>query len=249
MCRFISTVTLILLAAGWSGAVQAQSSLGITGMDLSFGHLLGNAGGARANARLDVALTAVHGVQLDLGLSDTGDRIMGSTVAHLYMTPRAGQKYGLFVALHDQDAASFTFASLGLMGRMALSDRVTIEGHGGIGYALGGELDAIFAGAAARWQATDGLALTVGLDLAEFDEATLSAIGYTARLNAEFHVSDRIELITGFETTGRTGRDARGGDPAVFLGMTMRFGGAADPLRRTFHSPDPLRPLWDLDLR
>ncbi len=249
MRRFISAAALFILAVGWPGVGQAQSSLGITGMDLSFGHISGQAGGARAQARLDVALTGAHALQLDLGLSDSGDRTMGSVAAHLYMTPRAGQKYGLFAALHDQDAASFTFATLGIEGRLALSDRIWIEGHGGIGYALGGELDVVFLGAAVRWQATERLALTAGLDLAEFDEATLSAIGYTARLNAEVRVAERIELIAGLEKTGRAGRDARGGDPALFLGMTVRFGGAADPLHRPFQTPDPLRPLWDLDLR
>lgn len=248
--KWCVTAPLLGAALGLAApAAEAQSSLGITGLELSFGHLSGDSGGTRVDARLDVALTDAHGLQLDLGLSDTGGRTMGMAAAHIYMTPRPGQKYGLFATLTDQDRASFTFATLGAEGRIALSDSLTVEGHGGLGYALGGDLDVIFMGAAARWQATDRIALRGSLDLIEYDEAALSALGYTATLAVEVRISDRIDLIAGLDATGRTGRDARDGDPAAFLGLTVRFGGAADPVRDMFRTPDPLRPLWDLALR
>jgi hypothetical protein len=249
MSRFGGAAALSCLLALASGAAEAQSSLGITGLELAFGHVSGDAASTRTDARLDVALTGAHGLQLDLSLSDTDGRSMGMAAAHLYMTPQPGQKYGLFASLTDQDGHDFTFAAIGAEGRLALSDRVTVEAHAGLGYALGGDLDAIFAGGAARWQATDRIALRAGLDLVEYDETSLSAMGYTAAFVAEVSVTDRVDLVAGVEATGRTGRDDLSADPAAFVGLTIRFGGAADPVRDVFRSPDPLRPLWDRPLR
>ncbi len=249
MFRFNGAAALSGLLAIAAAPVAAQSSLGITGLDLALGHRSGATAETRAEARLDVALTGVHGLQLDLRLSEAGNRTLGMAAAHLYMTPQSGQKYGLFATLTDQDGHDFTFATLGAEGRVALSDRVTVEAHAGLGYALGGDLDAIFAGVAARVQATDRIALRAGFDLAEYDEATLSALGYTASLTAEVRVTDRIDLVAGIEATGRTGRDDLSADPAAFVGVTIRFGGAADPVRDMFRAPDPLRPLWDRPLR
>jgi hypothetical protein len=249
MFRKWCATALVVSAVVASAPAQAQSGLGIIGMELSFGHVSGDASATRANTRIDVALTGAHGLQLDLSLSDTDGRTLGTAAAHLYMTPQPGQKYGLFATLTDQDGHDFTFAALGVEGRVALSDRLTVDGHAGLGYALGGDLDAIFAGAAARLQASDRIALRAALDIADYDEASLSAMGYTATLAAEVRLSRRIDLVAGIEATGRTGRDDLSADPAAFVGVTVRFGGATDPVRDMFRTPDPLRPLWDRPLR
>jgi len=251
MFRFTGVAALsgLLLLTAIVAPAQAQSSLGITGLELSFGHVSGDAAATRADIRLDVALTGAHGLQLDLALSEADGRTLGTAAAHLYMTPQPGQKYGLFATLTDQDGHDFTFAALGVEGRVALSPRVTLEGHAGLGYALGGDLDTIFAGAAARVQATDRIALRAGFDIAEYDEAALSAMGYTATLAAEVRLTNRIDLIAGIETTGRTGRDDLSANPAAFVGVTVRFGGATDPVRDMFRTPDPLRPLRERPLR
>jgi hypothetical protein len=93
------------------------------------------------------------------------------------------------------------------------------------------------------------LALRAGLDLLEYDEAKLSAPAHTAWVAAKYRVAHRIDLVAGVEATGRTGRDARDADPAAFVGLTVRFGGSADPLRDMFRTPDPLRALADRPLR
>ena len=94
---------LVAIFACFAVPVAAQSSLGISGAQVSLGVVEDESGHSRTEfgALVDVAITGVHGFQGDLRFDDTQAGGVGTLAAHLYMTPREGQKYGLFATLAD----------------------------------------------------------------------------------------------------------------------------------------------------
>lgn len=229
----------------------AQSSLGISGIELSLGAVEDEAGDFRGDARavVDVAVTGVHGFQGDLAYSDTATGGVGTVAAHLYMTPKPGQKYGLFAALSDVDGRSMIYGSLGAEGMLSLGARTSIEGRAGMGWADADGMDYIFAGAALAHQLTPAITLEGSLDAADFDEAAFSATAYDLGLKATYSpVGSPWGAYVSVTQSGLSGHDDA---TRVGLGLTITLGstGGTDPHTRPFRTPDPVaslvrRGLW-----
>lgn len=229
----------------------AQSSLGITGVELSLGAVEDEAGDLRGDARavVDVAITEVHGFQGDLSFSDTGTGGIGTVAAHLYMTPTAGQKYGLFAALSDVDGRSMIYGSLGAEGMLSLGAHTSIEGRAGMGWADADGLDYIFAGAALAHQLTPSVTLEGALDVADFDEAAFSATAYDLGLKATY--SPEGSPWGAYVSVTQSGLSGHDDATRIGLGLTITLGtaGGTDPHTRLFRTPDPVgslvrRGLW-----
>lgn len=229
----------------------AQSSLGISGIELSLGAVEDEAGDFRGDARavVDVAVTGVHGFQGDLAYSDTATGGVGTVAAHLYMTPKPGQKYGLFAALSDVDGRSMIYGSLGAEGMLSLGARTSIEGRAGMGWADADGMDYIFAGVALAHQLTPAITLEGSLDAADFDEAAFSATAYDLGLKATYSpVGSPWGAYVSVTQSGLSGHDDA---TRVGLGLTITLGstGGTDPHTRPFRTPDPVaslvrRGLW-----
>jgi hypothetical protein len=119
----------------FNGGADAQSSLGVQGFsgDLAYGITDEGRTTSRGLANLDVAITGVHGLQLDFGLLDTGTVTLGQIGTHIYMRPRQTQKYGLFATLSDVDEFSVQYINAGLEGRFGLSANTGAEFRVGLG--------------------------------------------------------------------------------------------------------------------
>ena len=163
---------LVTIFACFAMPALAQSSLGITGAELSFGAVQDESGATRMDGRavVDVAITDVHGFQGDLGFADTEAGGVGTVAAHLYMAPREGQKYGLFAQLSDVDGRSMTYGAIGAEGMLSITPETLVEGRAGIGAANDGGLDFMFASLGLAHSYSSALEISATLDLAEFDE-------------------------------------------------------------------------------
>lgn len=242
---------LFIVLTSFSFPAFAQSSLGITGVELSLGAVEDEAGDYRGDARavVDVAITQVHGFQGDLSYSDTGTGGIGTVAAHLYMTPTPGQKYGLFAALSDVDGRSMIYGSLGAEGMLSLGARTSIEGRAGMGWADADGLDYIFAGAALAHQLTPAITLEGSLDVADFDEAAFSATAYDLGLKATY--SPEGSPWGAYVSVTQSGLSGHDDATRIGLGLTITLGtaGGTDPHTRLFRTPDPVgslvrRGLW-----
>ena len=234
-----------LSASAQAGPADTARPLGVTGAEfgLGAGAIFPDEGAARfsAHASLDVAVTAHHGLQGDLSLEGLDGTQVGRIGAHLYMLPRAGQKYGLFATLADLDDREFTYATAGAEGIFDLGRGVGLEARGGLGIATGDSLDFVFAGALATWQAAPALRLDAGLDLAHFDEVGLSAMLTETRLGARIARpagGPALDLAVVHETLGD-----RRAETSLRTALTWRFGASGSVTQRHFRGQDPVAPL------
>lgn len=236
---------LFVLLTSFSFPAFAQSSLGISGVELSLGAVEDEAGDYRGEARtvVDVAITALHGFQGDLAFSDTGTGGIGTVATHLYMKPKPGQKYGLFAALSDVDGRSMIYGSLGAEGMVSLGERTSVEARAGMGWADADGLDYIFAGAALAHQLTSAVTLEGSFDVADFDEAALSATAYDLGLKATY--SPEGSPWGAYVSVTQSGLSGHDDVTRVGLGLTITLGtaGGTDPHTRLFRTPDPVSPL------
>ncbi len=236
----------VVLALFAGTAVNAQSSLGVTGATLTFGYEDGAGIGAFVSGNADVAITEFHGIQFDLALEDTSSGTLGTAGVHLYMTPDTGQKYGVFAHLGDMDGRSATYGIVGTEGLFALGNAAAVEVRAGAGVASHSSLDFLFVEADVYADLSPDLTAHAGVTLSEFDEIDLNATGYEGRVGLTYKPSgqawgvyaelaqDDLAGLAGSqaETTVRAG--------IVFeLGNTRRGG----PETRPFRRPDPIRPL------
>ncbi len=238
----------ILTSVSVSAAAQAQSSLGITGAAFSLGMVEDEGGDYRGDARavVDVAITDVHGFQGDLGFSDSQSGLVGTVATHLYMAPREGQKYGLFAALSDVDGRSMLYGSFGAEGMLAFGNNTVVEARAGLGWADTDGLDYIFGGFTVAQALSPAFEIEISLDIAEFDEPSLSAVSYDAGLRAQYSPEGSPwGAYASVTHSGLTGRDGSGGDTRIGLGLTLSLGtaGGVNPHTRPFRTPDPVAPL------
>ena len=236
---------LFVLLTSFSFPAFAQSSLGISGVELSLGAVEDEAGDYRGEARtvVDVAITALHGFQGDLAFSDTGTGGIGTVATHLYMKPKPGQKYGLFAALSDVDGRSMIYGSLGAEGMVSLGERTSVEARAGMGWADADGLDYIFAGAALAHQLTSAVTLEGSFDVADFDETALSATAYDLGLKATY--SPEGSPWGAYVSVTQSGLSGHDDVTRIGLGLTITLGtaGGTDPHTRLFRTPDPVSPL------
>ncbi len=236
---------LFVLVTSFSFPAFAQSSLGISGAELTFGMVEDESGDHRGQARaaVNVAITEHHGFQGDLAYSDTGTGGIGTVAAHLYMTPKAGQKYGLFAALSDVDGRSMIYGSLGAEGMFSLGERTVLEGRAGMGWADADGLDYIFAGSSIAHQLMPSIELELSLDIADFDEAGFRATAYDASL--ELTYSPEGSPWGAYVSLAQSGLSGHGDETRIGLGLNVTLGtaGGTDPHTRLFRTPDPVAPL------
>ena len=236
---------LLFVLTSFSFPAFAQNSLGISGAELSWGVVEDEAGDYRGDGRavVDVAVTEYHGFQGDLAFSDADGGWVGTVAAHAYMTPKPGQKYGLFAALSDVDGRAMLYGSLGAEAMLSLGSNTSVEGRAGMGWADTDGLDYIFGGVAMAHQFSPSVELELSLDVADFDEATFGATAYDIGLKATYspeglpwgaYASVTQSGLNGYEDTTRVG-----------LGLTLTLGtsGGTTPHTRPFRTPDPVAPL------
>lgn len=235
------------VAALAAAPALAQSSLGLTGVDLRLGLSDTSGSPAFAEASVDVAITGYHGLQSDFWVSDTASGTIAGVAGHLYMTPRPGQKYGLFAFVGDADGRSATYGGGGIEAMFDLGRSTTVEARAGLGLTHRTGFDFIFGSAALHHEITPDLTLTAGLALADFDEAAFSARTAEATFGVHWSPSNRPWGL--FAEIGRdafSGPSAVPGETTLRAGFTMKFGGGrgtGGAHDRPFSRPDPLRPL------
>lgn len=239
---------LFVLVTSFSFPAYAQSSLGITGATFSLGVAEDEGGDLRGDgsAVVDVAITDVHGFQGDLRFGDTTSGAIGTLSTHLYMTPKEGQKYGLFAALSDVDGRSMLYGSFGAEGMLSLGDNTVLEGRGGLGWADTDGLDYIFGGVSIAQSLSETFELELSLDFAEFDEAAFSATSYDAGLTARYSPEGLPwGAYASVTHSGLAGDSSASGETRLGLGLTLTLGtaGGTDPHTRPFRTADPLAPL------
>lgn len=249
MRNFIVSLCMAMAAA----PAVAQSSLGIQGLDLQFGIIEDEAGTAQTDlkSRLDVAITEVHGFQGDVAFANTQHGLIGQLAAHLYMTPRQGQKYGVFASLSDVDGRMMTWGSLGIEGMLALTDETTLEGRAGMGISDVDSLDYIFGDISVAHSPFDNLDVETAITLTEFDEAALRAISYDLSITARYSIDGAPwGAFVSVSQSGLSGRDGAPGETRFGFGVTMSFGqsGGVAPASRPYRSMDPVAPLVRRDL-
>ncbi len=236
------------LAICVSSSVSAQSSLGITGFEATAGGFSGNDGGTSfsANLTLDVAVTEYHGLQGDLACVDTPSGAVGRVAGHIYMTPRPGQKYGVFALVGDVNDRSLTYAAAGIEGMFEVSDRTAIGGYAGAGMGSVDGLDVIFGGFEASHVLSDSLRLDAGIQITEYDEIGLQAIGTETRLGLRYSPKGQpFSISAGVVNDMLTGPDGAPSETRAEVNLSWRFGtiNGTAPTSRPFTTPDPILPL------
>ena len=238
----------VLVSAILAGPVSAQSSLGIKGSELAFGFQQDEAGSAQTQSTfsVDVAVTDVHGLQGDIAFEDTEYGLIGSVGAHLYMTPREGQRYGLFAALSDVDGRSMTWASVGAEGMLSLSETTVVEGRLGMGVSDVDGLDYVFAGGSISREFSPSLEIEGTFDIAEFEEASFQAVSYDLGVQASYSPTGAPwGAYARLTQSGLHGSDGEPGELRIGIGVTINIGatGGVDPYSRPFRQADPVSPL------
>jgi hypothetical protein len=236
-----------LAALALAAPAAAQSSLGLAAGGLSFGAVAEDgATHGRVEGWLDLAITAAHGLQLDLAVEDRAEGTLATVGGHLYLAPGPGRKYGFFGSVADLDGEGFTLGTAGAEGLWALGERTALEARLGVGIAdraAGGRLDFVFAGASVMHELGD---VTLGLsaEIAEYDETGFRAIGSTVMLEADWRPrGSPITVSAGIGVSDLSGSDGRPAETVARLSVGLSFGAAADPARRPFRRSDPYGPL------
>ena len=246
---FFKTFRAVLAATLCIGGPAAADSLGFRFADVSVGGTASQDGAfAQARGSADFAITDAHGVQLDLAAVGYAGEYLGQIDGHLYMMPTARAKYGLFFSLADMDGREATIGSVGVEGMFALSDSTELHGRAGIGMALPGKMDFITLSLGASHALSDQVAVFGDLTVAEFDEASLRAVGMVARIGVSYQPAGRPwEVSASLVRDGLTGRDAAAFETRAELGVTLHLGAGGGAKRglsaRAFASPQAFDPL------
>ena len=246
----LATVALAAAALLFPGdALRAQSSfIGFDGAEISASALSGNGTSiARLDGNADFAITAHHGLQLDLGIIDYGETWFGSIGGHLYMQPVTRAKYGLFFGWADANDREAATVELGVEGLWSLGESLTLGARAGLGRADPSEVDYIFAGVTADHSLSDRLALSAGAHLLDADEAAASQTAVTLDLGLRYSFAEApVELHLGASHARISGSTTER-ETRLSLGLTAWFGkprSARRPVsQRTFA---PVRPLEGL---
>lgn len=239
---------MVVVVVGFSSTAFAQSSLGITGAEFTFGQMQDESGNAQGSvtANVNVAVTEFHGFQGGLSFADTEFGAVGTLETRLYMTPHSGQKYGLFATISDVDGRAFTWGSIGAEGQFLWADDSVFGVRAGLGAANTGGLDYIFGGISIARAISPELEIETSIDLAEFDEASFRAISYDAGIVMRYNFNrSPLGMYASLNRSGLTGRDGTGGETRIGLGISVSLGtaGGIDPHTRKFRQSDPVSSL------
>jgi hypothetical protein len=234
--------------------VPATGARADSGIGLAFGELsLGLDGAqhetsARALATGDFRISAWHGIQLDLGLSDRQGEAVGQIDAHLYMLPSEVTKYGFSLSVADVNDREATIGHVGIEGIFQLGENTFLTGQAALGYARPGSVDFI-AGTVGLMQAvSDETSLFATLDLVEIDEAAMRTTAHTGRIGITWEPEgSALRVMAAVAQDALSGGVGAADDTWLELGVTWRFGaegGARRPVaERAFRSWQPFDPL------
>lgn len=228
--------------------VCAQSSLGIFGATVELGSTEDETGTLQSlfSSSVDVRITEVHGLQGDLSFTDSATGTIGQLGGHLYMAPKPGQKYGLFVSLSDMDGRSMAWVSAGAEAMFAIGENTLIEGRLGLGASDRNSGDYIFGGISLAHAFTSEFEVELALDAADFDEAGFRATSIetsmTARYSPEGSPWGIYGSLTQSDLAGRNGAPAQ---TRIGAGVIFNFGasGGVSAHTRPFRRTDPVAPL------
>lgn len=247
MRRSVAAFALFFLAAQ---PALAQSSLGFRTGDVSIATIShsakdGSVSSEVVRVRGDFAITGYHGAQFDLDYANAGSASIGTLAAHLYMTPRKGQKYGLFASIGDYDSISSTVAQLGAEGMFAVGDAYLLETRAGIGVRDPKSMDYIFAGLGLSRPAGRAGRLTLAVDVADLEETGFATSIVDGRITYEHFLQGTPASLS--VTLGAVTLDGSGagrGGAYVGLGLRIRLGrGGTDPATRLFDRTAPITML------
>ncbi len=214
-------------------APASADSLGFRFADLSVAGVASDSdvlGQGRLSA--DFAITDVHGLQLDLGVTAYDGEFLGQIDGHLYMMPTEAAKYGLFFSVADVDGREATIAMVGVEGMFAVADRTEVHGRAGIGMALPGDRDFITLSVGASHAVSTTIAIFGDVMVTEVDEADLRAIGTSVRLGASYQPEGRPwDVTASLVHDGVTGRDAAAFETRAEIGFTWHFGASGGAKR------------------
>ncbi|MBI1418031.1 MAG: hypothetical protein GC146_12485 [Limimaricola sp.] len=243
----IRSSLVIALFAFAAAPALAQSSLGVAGADvgLSYGEASQSFTGS-----VDVALTAYHGLQLDVGYLWSANASRGTLAGHIYMTPQAGQKYGLFLSLTDLDGRADRYVLFGAEGLLDIGPRSVLGLAGGIGGSTFATYDTVYVTAELRHAFSDDTWLSSALTLAAWDEYHFHAT--TADLNIDLHhrLTGNVDVFAGLSVGGLMGPDAAPTQSDVHVGLRMVLGRTplTPAIPQMFGHADPYAQLIDRGL-
>ncbi len=227
----------------------AQSSLGFTQAEARIGAVsLDGETRATGTLAIDFAITAHHGLQFDLGLTDQETGLLGSIDGHLYMVPGPGRKYGLFGHVADLDGVDATIFALGAEAMVDLGANTRAEAKAGIGIRNPGSFDFIFAQGALEHALSDRVGIYVAGMVADYDESDFSATGYEGRIGARWYLASAPVVIdASVGRSGLWGDDSLKAETVARLSVSLTLGAdrsaRAPSERRLFRSVAPLAPL------
>lgn len=220
-----------------------DSGLGIIGGNLTLGfsdHILE---GGFTQGTVDVAITAYHGMQIDLQYEERSLGGIGRLGTFLYMTPRADHKYGISLMVADKNGAPATYGQVGAMGMFTLGTEVNLEARGAIGMSSSNKMDWITAGLGLHWQVTPSTNAYAQYDLTDFSELEFNALAHEVTFGLRTRINDSpAALFAEVSHDWLSGAQAAEGNTTLRAGVSV-FLGRTGNNQPTFRVSDPMRQI------
>lgn len=254
----VLTTLFTVLAATAANAAIAEAPLGITAAEFRLGAVQQDTGAAQASlgdikstdewhpslgfAAVNVAITQHHGFQGDALLEDGPDGAIGRVAGHLFMTPKTGQKYGVFAMLADVDGESVTYGTGGVEGILSFGG-TSIEVRGGIGMATAKDLDWITIGTRVSRELGAAVAY-VDWNATEFEEADIDTIAHDITMGFDVKITKTLGAFLAVTKSTLNGTEAAD-ESTLRAGVTITLGkfGGTDAHTQAFHTADPVSQL------
>ena len=221
----------------------ADTELGIIGAELRLGYSDQTIEGGFVAGTVDVAITDVHGAQFDLQYEERSNGGIGRFGTVIYMTPDAGQKYGLSLMVADKNDASSTYGQIGAAGMFSIAPGWNAEVRAGAGISADNDLDWITAGGGLYWQITDKTRVYGHYDIASFDEQNFGATAHdiTFGVQTQFGTGPAA-LFAEASRDWLNGRNATDADTTIRFGVSVSLGRTGNN-QPSFRVSDPLRQI------
>ncbi len=222
---------------------HAEENLGIIGGTLRLGYSNQELEGGHVSGTVDVAITEHHGLQLDLQYEERANGGVGRLGSTLYMTPRAGQKYGLTLMVADKNDVSATYGQIGAAGMFAVAQDVNVELRAAVGISADSDLDWITAGGGLHWQASTNTRVYARYDITEFDEQTFGATAHEATFGVQTRLGNSpASLFAEASRDWLNGRNPAAGSTTLRAGVSIALGRTGNN-QPSFHVYDPMRQI------
>jgi len=219
-----------------------SSSLGFSAFEVTARYGAGDNPVVRVDGSLDFEVTSAHGVQFDLGVVSYGDSWWGEGTVHLYMDPRPGAKYGIFVTAGDRSDSPVYSLAIGLEGAFNPTPNANVQLRAGSAWFLPGQHDYLFASLEAVVAINDQVSLTGAVNYVNFDEGIFISDEVTTGLGVEYNFPGRpLTLYAGAERSIYWGPTPYPAETRAFAGLRLRLGapGGINVDRRSFTTVRP----------